>query len=403
MKVVVAGGGFAGSQVADGLGRAGVDVTLVSSDNFLLFTPMLAEVAAGDVDPRHIIAPLRELAPQAEIVQGVIESIDAGSHSLKVAPYFEGGERTVSGDVLVIAIGSVSNTFGVTGVEEHGLAFKTIVDALRIRNRLLAQMEAKGTTSVAVVGAGFSGAEVTASLADFLNEVHRRFYSRGRPPVVTLVDAVDRVTPALPPSLSNAAARALGRRGVELVLGSAVASVDEEGIVLANDRRIVAENVVWAAGVKPHPLLARSGLAVEQGRPPVDSYFRTSTDRVFAVGDAAHSPTGKGGYSPPTAQFALRQGRYLGRNLKTILEGGDVEPFRYRTKGELVSLGHRNAVGQVFGFPVSGLLGWFLWRSYYLLQLPTMLRRTRVALDWTLDIFFPPDIAWLPSSDLGPI
>lgn len=403
MRVVVAGGGFSGSRVAVGLGRAGVDVTLVSSDNFLLFTPMLAEVAAGDVDPRHIIAPLRQIAPRAEVVQGVIESIDASTRSLKVAPYFEGGERTITGDVLVIAIGSVSNTFGVPGVDEHALPFKTIVDALRIRNRLLAQMEARGTTSLAIVGAGYSGAEVTASLADFLGEVHRRFYASGVVPSVTLVDAVDRVTPALPPSLSRAAARALDQRGVRLELGAAVSAVDAGGLVLANGRRVEAESVIWAAGVKPHPLLSRSGIVVDKGRPVVDGHFRTGVDRVFAVGDAAQSPTGLGGFSPPTAQFALRQGRYLGRNLPAILNGLEVEPFRYHTKGELVSLGHHNAVGKVLGFPVSGLIGWFLWRTYYLMQLPTMLRRARVAIDWSLDVFFPPDIAWLPSSDLGPI
>lgn len=403
MKVVVAGGGFSGSRVAAGLGKAGVEVTLVSSDNFLLFTPMLAEAAVGDVDPRHIVAPLRQLAPEAKIVQGVIESIDAPNCSVKVAPLFEGAGRTVSGDVLVIAIGSVPNTYGVPGVEDHTLPFKNIVDALRIRNRVLAQMEAEGTVSMAVVGAGYSGAEVTAALADFLNEIHQRFYPSGAKPAVTLVDAVDRVTPALPPSLSAAAARALTERGVQLALGSAVQSVDPAGITLGSGRRIEADNVIWAAGVKPHPLLARSGIETEKGRMGVDGYFRTDVPNVFAVGDAALAPTGEGGFSPPTAQFALRQGRFLGRHLPAIVAGATVEQFRYRTKGELVSLGHHNAVGQVLGVPVSGLLGWFLWRSYYLLQLPTMLRRARVAIDWTLDVFFPPDIAWLPSSDLGPL
>lgn len=399
----MAGGGFSGAKVANGLGEAGIEVTLVSSDNFLLFTPMLAEAAVGDVDPRHIIAPLRQLAPKAQIVQGLIESIDVGNRSLQVSPLFEGESRSISGDVLVIAIGSVSNTYGVPGVEEFGLPFKSILDALRIRNRILAQMEARGTARVAVVGAGYSGAEVSAALADFLSEIHTRFYPSGTPPKVFLVDAVDRVTPALPPSLSAAAARALAQRGVELALGSAVASLESDGLTLANGRRVKADNILWAAGVKAHPLLARSGIATDHGFLAVDGYFRTVSERVFALGDAAHSPSGGGGLSPPTAQFALRQGRYLGRNLGAIVSGERVAPFRYRTKGELVSLGHHNAVGQVFGVGVSGLLAWFLWRSYYLLQLPTMLRRTRVAIDWTLDVFFPPDIAWLPSSDLGPL
>jgi NADH dehydrogenase len=390
--------------VARGLGqKAGVEVVIVNSDNFLLFTPMLAEAAVGDVDPRHIIAPIRQLAPRAELVQGVIESVDATTRSLVVNRLFGAATETIAADALVLALGSVTNTYGVTGADEHALPFKTIVDALRIRNRILARMEAEGTLSVAVIGAGFSGAELTAALADFLGEVHRRFYPAGSAPRVTLVDAVDRVTPALTSSLSDSAARALQNRDVRLVLGSAVTEVSPQGVRLENDEMVEAETVIWAAGIKPHPLLARSGVETDRGRIPVDAHFRTAIEGVYAVGDAALSPSGDGGFSPPTAQFALRQGRYLGKHLDVIQAGRQVPPFSYATKGELVSLGHHNAVGRVLGMPVSGLVGWFLWRSYYLLQLPTTLRKARVALDWTLDVFFPPDIAWLPSSDLGPL
>ncbi|MGH8923511.1 MAG: NAD(P)/FAD-dependent oxidoreductase [Acidimicrobiia bacterium] len=404
MRVVVAGSGFSGSMVARGLSRkAGVEVVVVNADNFLLFTPMLAEAAVGDVDPRHIIAPIRQLAPQAKLVQGVIESVDALTRRVVVNRLFGETTESIAGDALVLALGSVTNTYGVAGADERALPFKTIVDALRIRNRILARMEAEGTVSVAVVGAGFSGAELTAALADFLGEVHRRFYATGPAPTVTLVDAVDRITPALTSALSESAARALAKRDVRLVLGSPVTEVTEGGIRLENDAFVEAETVIWAAGIKPHPLLARTGVETESGKIPVDGHFRTAIDGVYAVGDAALSPRGDGGFSPPTAQFALRQGRYLGRNLDVIHTGRNVAPFSYSTKGELVSLGHRNAVGRVLGVPVSGLIGWFLWRSYYLLQLPTNLRKARVALDWTLDVFFPPDIAWLPSSDLGPL
>ncbi|HJR88380.1 MAG TPA: NAD(P)/FAD-dependent oxidoreductase [Acidimicrobiia bacterium] len=404
MKVLIAGSGFSGSMVARGLARkAGVEVVIVNADNFLLFTPMLAEAAVGDVDPRHIIAPVRQLAPGAELVQGIIESIDSSSRTMVVNRLFGEVTESISADVLVLALGSVSNTYGVMGADQHALPFKTIVDALRIRNRILAKMEAEGSVSVAVVGAGFSGAELTAALADFLREVHRRFYRDGPPPQVTLVDAVDRVTPALTSALSKSAARALAKRGVRLVLGSAVTAVSPEGIQLENGDFVEAGTVIWAAGIKPHPLLARTGLATDGGKIGVDGHFRASRDGVYAVGDAALSPTGEGGFSPPTAQFALRQGKYLGKHLDVIETGRTVAPFSYQTKGELVSLGHRNAVGRVMRIPVSGLVGWFLWRSYYLLQLPTTLRKARVAADWTLDLFFPPDIAWLPSSDLGPL
>ena len=404
MKVIVAGAGFSGSQVARHLGRRpGVEVTLVNADNFLLFTPMLAEAAVGDVDPRHIIAPVRQLAPKAEFVQGIIDQLHQDPPGVTVNQLFGDTRRTLAADALVVALGSVTNTFGVTGVDEFALSFKTIVDALRIRNRLLARLEAEGTVSVAVVGAGYSGAEVTAALADFLGEVHRRYYPKGAKPRVTLIDAVDRVTPALTPALSESAAKALRGRGVELALGTAVVAVDSNGVLLEGDRRIEATTVVWAAGVRPHPLLTGLGVELERGRVPVDGNFRAAAPGIFAVGDAAQVPAGDGTFSPPTAQFALRQGRYLGKNLDLIAAGRPVAPFSYSTKGELVSLGHRNAVGKVLGVPVSGITGWLLWRTYYLLQLPTLLRKARVAIDWTLDVVFPPDIAWLPSSDLGPV
>jgi NADH dehydrogenase len=406
-RVVIAGGGFAGSAVARRLGSQ-ASVTIVSLDNFLLFTPMLAEAAIGDVDPRHIVTPIRQLAPQAALVQGEVVAIDTEKRAVTVQPVFGAGPVTVEGDVLVIALGSVPATYGVAGVEEHALGFKGISDALRVRNRVLALLEGASLdrdpwlTKLAVVGAGYSGAELAAALGDFVREASRLFYRDAPTPQVTLVDAVERVTPALSESLSASAARALRSRGVRLALGSAVAEVTDRGVRLASGEMIEAATVVWAAGVRPNPLVAAIGLPTVNGKLVVDGHMRAAPG-VYAVGDVALVPSGSGLVSPPTAQFALRQGRYLGRHLLALQRGDSgVQEFSYETKGELVSLGHRNAVGKVLGVPVSGLIGWFLWRSYYLLQLPTFLRKARVALDWTLDMIFPPDVAWIPSSDLGP-
>lgn len=404
-RVLILGGGFSGSAVARGLGSK-LETVVVAADNFLLFTPMLAEAAVGDVDPRHIVTPVRQLAPKAQVVQGVIEAIDGPEKAVRVRPLFGDEVIDMQGDVLVVALGSVPNTFGVSGVENHALPFKTISDALRIRNRILALLEHATQrpdpvlTSVVVVGAGYSGAEIAGALADFLRPAATRYYPTAPLPKVTLVDAVERVTPALSPALSRAAARALNERGVDLVLGSAVAEIDAGGVKLASGRTIEAATVIWAAGVKPNPLLTDSGLTVEKGGVVVDRHLRARPG-VFACGDAALVEA-SASLSPPTAQFALRQGRYLGRHLPDLIAGGPAPPFEYTTKGELVSLGHRNAVGRVLGVPVSGFPAWFLWRSYYLWQLPTVLRKARVALDWTLDLIFPPDIAWIPSSDLGP-
>lgn len=405
-SVVILGGGFAGLTAAAALGDR-ARVTIVSDQNFLLFTPMLAEVAAGDLDPRHIITPIRQLVPKARVVAGAVESVDAANRTVKVARPFGLEPVEIAADGIVVALGSVPATYGVEGVAEWALPFKTIADALRIRNRILALLETateesdRRLTHVVIVGAGYSGAELAAALADLLGEASRKFFTSAPHPAVTLVDAVDRVAPTLSRRLSANAEEALTRRGVDLVLGEKVKAVSRHGVMLESGRQIEAETVVWAAGVRPNPLVEELGLPTERGRLVVDAHLQAAPG-IFALGDAALVPDGRGGFSPPTAQFALRQGKYLGKRLPALLQGHRVPAFRYRNWGELVSLGHRNAVGQVLGLPVSGFFGWFLYRSYYLLRLPSLMRKARVATDWAVDLVFPPDVAWLPSSDLGP-
>lgn len=406
-SVVIVGGGYAGAQVAAGVGDR-LDVTVISSDNFVLFTPMLAEVASAELDPRHITSPLRQLCPRARLVEGTVTAIHTATGAVTVDSPFGRSSRRFQADALVIATGSVPSTFGVPGVTEHALAFKTIGDALRIRNRLLGMLEAAtveqvaSLTKVAIVGAGYSGAELAAALADFLGEAAARFYPTAPVPEVFIVDQVDRVVPTMPARLGRKAARALERRHVRVRLGRKVAAVDGGGLVLDDGTRVDAATVIWSAGVRTGPAAALVDLPTgSMGRIKVDGHLRAAPN-VYALGDVAEAPDGRGGICPPTGQFALRQGRYLGRHLPSLLDGQPVRPFTYASRGELVSLGRRNAVGVVLGVPVSGFPAWWLWRSYYLLRLPTLARKLRVALDWTLDLAFPPDIARLPTSDFGP-
>ena len=406
-SVVVVGGGYAGTEVARALGSE-ADVTLISETNFLLFTPMLAEVAGADLDPRHIVAPLRQLCPDADVVIGRATDYDIHRRSVTVQPPLGRPARTYEGDALVLTVGSVSSDLGVPGVAEWTLPFKTIGDALRIRNRIISAMEEAAAendpalTRVAVIGAGYSGVEVAAAVHDFMAGAHPRFYREAPPPSVTVIDALDRITPDLPDKLSRVAERVLAGRGLEFALGSRVAAVEQSAVLLENGSRIEAHTVIWAAGMRPGVAAAELGLdASGQQRLPVDGNMRV-TSGVYALGDAAAVPDGYGGIAPPNAQHALRQGKYLGSHLLDMLDDKPVKPYRYKMIGQFVSLGHRNAVGTVLGRPVRGHLGWFLWRSYYLFRLPTLLRKVRVALDWTIDLFFPPDIAHLPSSDLGP-
>jgi NADH dehydrogenase len=400
--VLVVGGGYGGATLARRLGDA-VEVTLISDDNFLLSTPMLAEVAAGYLDPRHIVTPLRDLCPHATVIQGRVDSVDVDSVAVTVEGPLGAGRRTFTGDVLVMALGAVPADFGIEGVAEHALDFKTIGDALAIRNRVLAALEGSAVsddprlTRTVVVGAGYSGAELAAALSDFVHEAAETYFGSSVVPEVILVDAVERVTPALSERLSAAAAAQLSERRVQMRLGTKVASVDAGGLTFEGGERIDAATIVWAAGVKPNPLIETLGLPTERGRLVTDGRMRAS-ETVFALGDVAAVPDGSGAVSPPTAQFAVRQGRYLGDNLPKILAGETVARFRYNTLGELVSLGHHNAVGRILRVPVSGLPAWFMWRTYYLLQVPSLFRRARIAFDWTLDVVFPPDIAWIPAS-----
>ena len=401
------GGGFGGVATARGLeGRA--DVVLISEVNYLLFTPMLAEVAAADVDPRHILTPIRDMCRRTRLVVGRVVSVDGSKRSVVVRSPIDGTETAYSGDALVIATGSDSATYGIPGVAEHTMAFRTIGDALSIRHRLLGLLDdadarpRPDATTVAIIGAGAAGAELSAALADFLRRTTRRYFPSAPEPRVILIDAIDRVLPQLPKRASVKASRALRRRKVEMGLGRRVIAVLPGVVILDGDMRVEAATIVWAGGIRGRQVPGKPGAAPgADGRYVVDDHLRIAPG-VWGLGDVVRSPDGHGGISPPTAQHALRQGAYLGRNLPALLRGEVVAPFRYRTMGELVSLGHRSAVGRVLGVTVSGFLGWFLWRSYYLFRLPGMLRRIRVAFDWTLDLVFPPDVADPATAGRGP-
>jgi NADH:ubiquinone reductase (H+-translocating) len=406
-QVIIVGGGFAGATLARSLGRR-AHVTLVCDVNYLLFTPMLAEVAAADIDPRHILVPLRQLCPHARVVIGTAVHVDGPGRSVTVRSSVGVGETTHRADAVVLATGGVPQTFGVPGVHEHALGFKTISDALRIRTRLLAFLEDSTEsrdprlTSVAIVGAGYSGAELAASLADFMRRARRRYYPDSPTPQVTLIDAIDRVVPMLPEASSAAAAAALRRRNVALALGHEVIAVEPGSVRLDDGSAVEAGTIVWAGGVKGRGIPGDLGAEPEpNGRLRVDDHLRLA-DGTWALGDAAIVPDGHGGVCPPTAQHALKQAAYLGSHLPAMLAGEEAPPFEYESLGELVALGHRNAVGKVLGRDVRGFVAWFMWRSYYLFRLPTMGRRVRVALDWALDLLFPPDVADPATADRGP-
>ena len=400
--VLVIGGGFAGGYVARLLGRRGA--TIVSPDNFMLFTPILPEAASGTLEPRHVVVPLRQMCPQAELLLGTAVGLDEARRVVTVetthADSFE-----VAYEQLVLAPGAVTRTLPVPGLAEHAVGFKDLADAIHLRNRVLRELEAADAElddaeaathlTFVFVGAGYAGVEALAELADLAADA-LRYYPRLRrvPQRWVLVDAAPKILPEIPTRLGDYAARELARRGVEIHVGTTVESIGERETVLSNGERITTHTVVWTAGVKASPLLGSWGLPLEErGRVRVDEYLRVEgRERLWALGDAAAVPNTRtpGQYDPPTSQHALRQARRLAKNL-----AGDPQPYGYRMLGQVATLGRYKGVADVVGLRFRGFPGWFLTRTYHLLQLPLLSRKLRVVTDWTTSLFVRRDIAEL--------
>jgi NADH:ubiquinone reductase (H+-translocating) len=398
--VLVAGGGFAGSYVARLLGRHGA--TIVSPENFMLYTPMLPEAASGTLEPRHVVVPLRQMCPHAELILGRIVQLDEERRTVSVETH-EAGTFEVEYEQLVLALGAVPRTFPVPGLTEHALGFKDLADAIALRNHVLRELEAADSAGeetaphlgFVFVGAGYAGVEALAELADLVADALRWYPGlRQRQQRWVLVDAAPKILPEIPPRLGDYAARELARRGVEIHVGTTLESYDGAEAVLANGVRVDAHTLVWTAGVKANPALAELGLPLdERGRVRVDSLLRVDgRERLWSLGDGAAVPNERtpGRFDPPTCQHALRQARRLAKNLQ-----GEVEPYGYRMLGQVATLGRYKGIADVMGLRLRGFPGWFVTRSYHLFQLPLFSRKLRVVVDWTTSLWFRRDIAEL--------
>jgi NADH:ubiquinone reductase (H+-translocating) len=408
-RVLVLGGGFGGVYVALELERLlrrrdDVEVTLVTRENFLLFTPMLHEVAAGELEPSTIVEPLRKLLRRVDVFVGDVERIELAARRVRVVHGADGHGHELPYDHLVLALGSVTNFFGLPGVARHAHTMKSIDDALALRNRVIAQLEEAGSECAAgarhplltfvVAGGGFAGVETLGGLNDFVHEL-LPFYPTIRPDLVrmVLVTPDELVLPELGPSLGRYAQRKLEARGVEIVPHCKVASYHDRVVGLSDGRTIPACTLVWTAGTAPNPLLASLDVPKERGRVRTDACLRVAPG-VWAAGDCAAIPDPRtGGFHPPTAQHAIREARALARNLVATLDGGAPRPFRFSTLGQLAAIGRRTGVARVFGMRFSGFVAWWLWRTLYLAKLPRFEKRVRVALDWTVDLAFAKDFA----------
>ncbi len=409
-RILIVGAGFAGLYAAIGLRAAaerGHRVTVVNPENFMQYQPFLPEVASGTVDPRAVVVPLRRVLRHCEVVIGEVVGIDHDGReaTLRLAG---GGERTLGYDVLVLATGSRSRVPPVPGLAEHGVGFKTVQEAIYLRNRVLSRLDIAAETddrerrrsalAFVFVGGGYAGVEALAELEDLARDAARSVPTLDPSDLRwVLVEATGRILPELDPDLAAYAEGLLESRGIEILKHTTLESLEGGVVRLSNGRSFPADTVVWTAGVTPSPLARASGFPVDSaGRVLVDSFLRVrGVEDAWAAGDAAAVPDLGGGIMPPTAQHGMRQGRRVAENLSLALEGRPGRPFVYRSIGSVCSLGRYKGVASIRGFKVRGFPAWFLHRSYHLLAMPTIPRRVKIAMDWTVALLFSRDIAQL--------
>jgi NADH dehydrogenase len=405
--VVIAGGGFGGLYAARRLERRlprhSARIVVVSDVNFLLYTPLLPGAAAGTLEPRHVVVPIREELEWADLHLGRVTGADPALNEVYVRTLDERDE-TLRYDQFVIAVGSVSRVLPVPGLAEHALGFKTLSDAIAVRNRALLNLEIAESLpddesrreylTFVFVGAGYAGVEGIAELQDYVVDTlddYPRCRIAGTRWI--LVEALDQIMPEIPPSLAEFASRELRGRGIELRTGTRLESIDDRSAVLSTGERVHTRTVCWTAGVKPPAIVRHLGVPLtDGGRIDVDATMRVKgLHNVWAIGDAAAVPDpakGRKAPAPPTGQHAIRQGRVVADNVASALSGRKPRPFRYRTLGVFVDLGRNKAVATVLGVRLRGFPAWFAARTYHLAMMPGMGRRVRLGFDWAVGLVF---------------
>ncbi len=410
-RILILGGGFGGLYAALEFEKAlardpGIEVTLVNRENFFLFTPMLHEVAASDLDVTHIVNPIRKLLRRVRFFNGDIEAIDLDNRRVCVSHGIGDNHPHVLGyDHLVLALGSITNFFGLAGLEECALTMKSLSDAITLRSRLVAHLEEADFECAAgervelltfvVAGGGFAGVETIAGINDFLREA-LKFYPHLSEDLirVVLVHPGDVILPELGRKLGLYAQQKLSERKVEIRTNTKVTGVSGDTVYLSDGTSIQTRTLIWTAGTSPNPLLMELPCSKQRGRVVVNKNLQTpDRPEVWALGDCAMVPNIKdGGFYPPTAQHALREGKVLARNVLAEIRGGRKKPFVFSALGQLAAIGRRTGVANILGVNFSGFLAWWLWRTIYLSKLPRLEKKLRVALDWTLDLAFSKDL-----------
>jgi NADH:quinone reductase (non-electrogenic) len=408
-NVVIAGGGFGGAAAAHELERVmpkqSARLALVNETNFALYTPFLPEAAAGTLEPRHVVTPLREMLKRTYLRIGAIVGHDPEAKTVTLRAKY-GETETMPYDQLLLALGSTSRVLPVPGLAQHAVGFKSLADAIFLRNHVVETLEEANATedprrreellTYVFVGGGYAGLEALAELQDFAADAMDS-YPRARLHGMrwVLVEATDRVLPEIDRELAEYALRELRGRGIDIRLQTTLEEVTAGSARLSTGEVLPTRTVVWTAGVKAQPILAELNLPLdERGRVPVDSYLRVQgMGSVWAIGDCAAAPDPRGGTCPPTAQHAVRQGPVVARNIAAELGVGSASPFDYRSEASFVNLGRYKAVGRIGDRTFRGFPAWWMARTYHMSQIPGAARKFRAVLDWTAGLPFRRDIA----------
>ncbi len=417
-SIVIVGGGFAGTTLARALDQrlpAGYELLLISEESYTTFTPMLPEALGASIFPEQVVAPIRLMLTNSRFVMGALLSINRETKTFTASSL--AGNITMPYEHLILAFGNRARLDLIQGAAEHAMPLKTIGDAMHIRNmvlRRIAQMELETDPVVkkrlghfVVIGGGFSGVETAGELVDCLRSI-QRYYKLVDPAhlKVTVLQAMDRLLAELSISLGKSALCSLVARGVDVRLNTSAVLVTADEVQLTDGEKISTATVISTIGTRPNAIIEEIGLPTNYGRIVAnDDMSVAGSPGIWAIGDCAEIMNAYDNKSaPPTAQFAVREARCLAKNIMAVIDGRDTIPFRHRSLGAMAAIGYRKGVAEVFGIPISGLPAWFLWRAYYLSQVPTLGRKIRIFVEWTWGMFFPNDITHLRfqrSKDIG--
>ena len=419
-RILVLGGGFAGVDCTRKLesyfhSDYDIEITLVSDDNFLLFTPMLPQVVAGTIAPRHIVMPLRALCKKARIYESVVRDIDPVQQHVTLEGTPEKIGVRIHYDYLVIALGSKTNFFGLKNIEKHSFTMKTLADAISLRNRLIDMLEQaenekdtkikKRLLTFVIVGGGFAGVETAGEINDFLHDAVSYYHNTEKDDIhVILVEATSTILQGFNKRLTGYAHNKLEKNGIKIILENSVTSFDGKNVILnklskpssgTDSKNIIdSHTLVWTAGVTPVEIIQNSIFKIKKGKIIVNEFLEIPNHPgVFAIGDCSQFDDEINNKFPPTAQLAEAHAKLVAYNIKQTIENKEKKKFVYNWKGQSAVIGKHYGIAEAMGMKITGFWAWVLWRNYYLTKMPNLEKRIRVWLDWNIDLFSRIDIS----------